>query len=241
MAVVYKHIKLSDKTLFYVGIGKALKRAYSKCDRSVHWHNIVNKHGYEVVFIEKDISWEDAKKKEIELIKEYGRICDGTGILINQTLGGDGCNGYTHTEQWKLENSIRNKGKIIPPHQIEILKKRMTNRVVTLETRKKISETLKNKPHKVRPVKSKKEDLRWINKDFINKKVDKNQIEEYIKNGWSIGRYLTSDQNIKMSKKGSSWMNNGVVEKMVSFDEINNFLKNNWSEGRIIKNAIFTS
>ena len=55
-----------------VGIGTTIKRAHTKKSRNDHWHNIVNKVGYDVEIIYEDISWEEACEKEIELIKKYG-------------------------------------------------------------------------------------------------------------------------------------------------------------------------
>ena len=43
MAYVYKHIRLDNNTVFYIGIGsdKKYKRAHSKCDRNLHWKRII--------------------------------------------------------------------------------------------------------------------------------------------------------------------------------------------------------
>ena len=44
MAVVYRHTH-DDGTIFYIGIGKKLKRAYTKDRRSPIWKYAVNKYG----------------------------------------------------------------------------------------------------------------------------------------------------------------------------------------------------
>jgi predicted GIY-YIG superfamily endonuclease len=92
---VYKHIRLDTNEVFYIGIGnqKNYKRAYSKHNRNLHWKNVVNKTEYIVEIVKDNLSWEDAVKLEIELIKKYGRSDLNEGTLVNMTDGGDGvCN-----------------------------------------------------------------------------------------------------------------------------------------------------
>jgi hypothetical protein len=48
MAIVYQHRRLDTNEIFYIGIGINKNRAYSKSGRNKHWHNIINKVGYEV-------------------------------------------------------------------------------------------------------------------------------------------------------------------------------------------------
>ena len=90
MAIVYRHRRLDNHKVFYVGIGKTEKRAYNKWDRNTYWKNIVSKHGYNIELLAKNLSWEDACELECFLIEEYGRKDLGTGQLVNMTDGGDG-------------------------------------------------------------------------------------------------------------------------------------------------------
>lgn len=92
MAIVYKHVRKDSNEVFYIGIGSDPKRAYSKANRSNYWHNIVKKVGYEVEIIQEGLTWEKACQEEIKLIAEYGRVDLGTGLLVNQTNGGEGLN-----------------------------------------------------------------------------------------------------------------------------------------------------
>lgn len=101
MAIVYKHIRLDKNEVFYVGIGKTEKRAYSKNYRNKYWHNIINKCDYKIELIYENLTWEEAQYKEIELIKKYGRIDLKSGSLVNMTDGGEGALGYKHTEEKK--------------------------------------------------------------------------------------------------------------------------------------------
>lgn len=90
MAIVYKHFRKTDNTLFYVGIGRNISRAFSKRSRNELWKNIVRKNDYYVVIVIRDIPMEEAIVIEKELIEENGRIDLNTGILANMTAGGDG-------------------------------------------------------------------------------------------------------------------------------------------------------
>jgi len=89
VAIVYKHIRKDTNEIFYVGIGTNLRRAYTKKSRNCYWKNIA-KNGYVVEILHKNLTWEEACIKEVELIKQYGRKDIGTGILANMTDGGEG-------------------------------------------------------------------------------------------------------------------------------------------------------
>jgi hypothetical protein len=109
MKQVYRHIRLDSNEIFYIGIGDE-GRAYKKTGRNKHWKNIVNKHGYKIEIIYSGVTIEFAIEKEIELIKKYGRIDIGTGILVNMTDGGEGCNGIIHSHETKEKLSNHFKG-----------------------------------------------------------------------------------------------------------------------------------
>ena len=91
MAIVYLHRRKDTNEVFYVGIGKDYYRMGRKANRNQYWHNIVNKYGYTKEILFKNITWDEAIKKEIELIKKYGRKDLKTGCLVNITRGGEGC------------------------------------------------------------------------------------------------------------------------------------------------------
>lgn len=111
-AYVYTHTRLDTNEIFYVGIGTQdnYKRASRSHNRTNYWNNIVKKCGWRVDIVFDNLSWEDACKKEIELIKKYGRIDLGTGTLVNLTDGGDGSLGLKHSEKTKLKMSKTRKG-----------------------------------------------------------------------------------------------------------------------------------
>ena len=114
MAVVYLHKRNDTNEVFYVGIGKTLKRAFGKYSRTKYWKYIVEKVGYTVDILVSDTPWEDACKIEKLLIEKYGRKDLGLGKLINMTDGGDGSIGRVKSEDERLKLSIANKGQNNP-------------------------------------------------------------------------------------------------------------------------------
>lgn len=102
MAIVYIHKRKSDNEVFYVGIGKDEKRAYSKHSRGKFWKSYVSKYQYNVEITHRDIIWEEACVIEKYLISFYGRRDLGLGLLVNQTDGGEGIIGYNHKENAKV-------------------------------------------------------------------------------------------------------------------------------------------
>jgi len=114
MAYVYRHIRLDKNEPFYIGISdNDMYRATTKRCRNILWQRIVAKTDYEVEILMDDISMEQAKEKEVEFIKLYGRIDIKTGSLANLTDGGEGTVGrkYTPTKKHKENLSKAHKGK----------------------------------------------------------------------------------------------------------------------------------
>jgi hypothetical protein len=98
MAYVYRHIRLDKNEPFYIGIGSDKERCYVNVRRNKHWHSITKHTEYRVDIIFDDLSTEEAKEKEKELIALYGKKSNG-GLLVNITDGGDGCWGVKATEE----------------------------------------------------------------------------------------------------------------------------------------------
>ena len=109
MAVVYRHTH-DDGTIFYIGIGKKLKRAYTKDRRSPIWKYAVNKYGLNVEILHDDVSWNEAGQIEMDLIKQYGRKAFEEGTLVNLTEGGEGRLGLKASEETKAKMSKSHMG-----------------------------------------------------------------------------------------------------------------------------------
>jgi hypothetical protein len=96
MFYVYEHIRNDTNAIFYVGKGKN-ERAYRVNNRNEYWKNIVNKTGYTVRFVVKDVDEELAYLVEEERIDQLKRL----GIkLTNLTLGGEGASGGENHHMW---------------------------------------------------------------------------------------------------------------------------------------------
>ena len=110
---VYEHIKASNGEIFYVGKG-CKKRAMDRKYRSLHWNNIVKKHGFKVNFLVKNIDEELAFFVEQERIDQLKRI----GVnLCNKTDGGEGSSGLVMPQSAKDRISQIHKGNTIPLEQ----------------------------------------------------------------------------------------------------------------------------
>ena len=152
MAIVYEHLRNDTNEVFYVGMGRFEKRAYSKEYRNKFWNHIVSKHGHTINIIHKDLSWEDACKMEKLLIEKYGRRDLGKGNLVNMTDGGEGALGLICSEESRLKMSKANKGEKNPnfgkTHSEEVRQKiseAQKGKIISEETRKKMSKAQKGR------------------------------------------------------------------------------------------------
>jgi len=111
MAYVYRHIRLDKNEPFYIGIGSDItyKRANEKARRNNIWKKIVAKSDYEIEILFDDITYDEAKLKEIEFINLYGRLDLGNGTLANLTDGGDGT--INPSQETRDKISKVNKGR----------------------------------------------------------------------------------------------------------------------------------
>ena len=144
MSIVYRHRRLDTFEVFYIGIGKTEKRAYSKKSRNKWWKNIILKTEYSVEIIIEDISWKEAQEVEVLLISEYGRRDLGLGNLVNLTNGGEGTQGIIVSDKTKQNMSISATGRKHSEESKE--KNRIASSNVSEET--KLKRYLKNKGKK---------------------------------------------------------------------------------------------
>lgn len=141
MFYVYAHYKKSDNSMFYIGVAKSEKRFTSSKSRNNYWLNITKKHGFYYKILFKYEKFEECFIKEKELIKTYGRIDLGTGILCNMTDGGEGVLNLSLESRLKISNKLKNK-----PKSDEFKKNcsiRFLGKSLSQETKNKISKTHK--------------------------------------------------------------------------------------------------
>ena len=179
MFYVYAYLR-KDGTPYYIGKGKG---------RRIDAPHIVAMPPKERrVFLQENLTDSEAKNLEIELILFWGRKDIGTGILRNQTNGGEGFD----TEELKRRKWFRN---IITGEESHASK---TPQGEGWEKGRfaSNSETLKSKK------------LSW----FTNGSESR-QLEE-CPEGWWLGRTFDSS-SYSERRNDFFWINNGVVEKQV--------------------------
>lgn len=111
MHLIYFHCKADTHEIFYVGQSKTLRRANSSRGRNFLWHRTKNKHGFYVKIFRVGLTKAEVDLLEIAFIKQFGRIDNGTGILVNRTDGADGTNGVLDSPETRLKKSISHLGK----------------------------------------------------------------------------------------------------------------------------------
>lgn len=148
MPYVYRHIRLDKNEPFYIGIGSDkpyYKRANEKARRSKFWKKIIAKTDYEVEILFDDITFDEAKIKEIEFIKLYGRKDLNTGCLVNLTDGGDGLINKVYTPEYRKNLSNSMKGRILSEEHKNKLRAYKLGVPISPEARLKISKANKGR------------------------------------------------------------------------------------------------
>jgi len=151
MGVVYQHRTKDTNQIFYIGIGKDIYRPYSTKSRNKYWHNVVNKHGYNVELVAEEL-YSKCKQLEVMLISLYGRRDKGRGPLVNQTDGGEGTKGLIHTKE-HTDNFIKSATGLKRSEEMrEKLRLANVGKVHSDTTKNKMSIAHKGKPHKSRNI-----------------------------------------------------------------------------------------
>jgi hypothetical protein len=192
MAIVYQHKRLDNNELFYIGIGKTEKRAYSKNGRNRYWNRIALKVGYKVEIIFEGLTWKEACNKEKELIKEYGRKDLNTGILVNMTSGGEGTLEILKTlsDEHKKNISLAMIGKFQSKEKKEKLRVARASQVFTKERNTKISKSVaelwKDPVYKAKVKRT--TGMKRVHKGGVEKLIIPDLLFSYLKDGWILGR-----------------------------------------------------
>jgi hypothetical protein len=142
MAYVYRHVRLDNNEVFYIGIGSDSKgkytRANAKNNRNIHWTRVVSLTDIRVDIISDGwVTWKEACEMEKFWIGYYGRRDLGTGSLVNLTEGGDDAPILLGER-----NGMYGKG-----YKLVGEKNGMYNKTHTEEARKAMSDSRAGKPN----------------------------------------------------------------------------------------------
>lgn len=216
MAYVYGHKKIEDNQFFYIGIGSDLhyKRANEKTRRSEFWKRIAKKYKYQVVIICDNISYDEAKNKEIELIKLYGRLDNNTGILCNMTDGGDGTKNKVITQEYRKKLSISAKNRDNSAAYKRMQEGRLKYKM-TEEHRSKVSKFMKSRP--------------------VTKKMKEKSVENMLLKNPSRGRLGINSINYKFDIE--CYINNKLIHIFHGVHEAARNLKLNASKISAVLNG----
>lgn len=186
MAYVYRHIRLDKNEPFYIGISKHKYRPFSEKGRSKYWKRIICKTNYRVDILFDNLTYEQAKEKEIEFIKLYGRKDLNKGCLVNMTDGGEGTlNIIVSQEARNLRSKNGKKRKGI---------------ALSKETKRKISESKKGVKQTIQAIENRKNGRllsgykhsdEVINKIRTTKKLKGSPLSKVVLN-YSTGIYYES-------------------------------------------------
>lgn len=82
---------------------------------------------------------------------------------------------------------------------------------------------------------------KWVNKNGKNFYVEENELEEYLKNGYSIGMFKTEKMkkanHSSYSTLGTVWVNKDGKNKSVKKELLDEYLNDGWKRGHIFKSA----
>lgn len=168
---VYAYLRSKDSitakagTPYYIGKGKG-----SRINDDHKYIPVPNSELHRVK-LETNLSEIGAFAIERRIISWYGRKDIGTGILLNRADGGQGAAGYKHTAAAK-----------------SLIKKGNTGKLVSSETRQKLSELNKNR--------------------VVNNETRKKHSDRMIgRHAWNKGRHQTEEQLLanSLSHKGIQW------------------------------------
>ena len=167
---IYRYIRLDSNTPFYIGKGLGKRYRERTSGRNIYFKRIVKTIPYRVDIIVSNLSEDQAFKKEIEFIKLYRSfgLCEA-----NFTNGGEGSSGRKMSEHTKSKLKEANK-----------------NRVLTDETRTRMS---KSQTGRIGPNKGK---TPW------NKGKPQTEETKAKLSASHMGKFVSDETRLKMSKGG---------------------------------------
>lgn len=167
---VYVHKVATTGAVFYVG--KGIKTRYKSLERSNFWKKVSKKYGIVIEIIQDRLQEWAAFELEKDLIALHGRRDLNLGYLVNLTDGGEGQSGSIQTLESKIKRSKKLIGRVFSDSHKELISLANRGRVLSKESRDKISDSRKKYTGVNHPMYGKKKSL-----ESIEKTVNKNKIK----------------------------------------------------------------
>lgn len=207
---VYAYLRKKDLTPYYIGKGTR--------DRAIQPHSVkVPEDHSRIIVVAESLSDIGALAIERRLIRWYGRIDLGTGILRNLTDGGDGAAGRVHTRSARAKISHANSARVWSAHSKEKVRVANQGKKYSAETN------------------AKKGACR--NRVFIHQgneclRVESSELAVYLANGWVRGRQKSVNLANNTGKRTITNTVSGEI-RMVLPKEVEQFLAQpDWVLGR---------
>jgi len=142
MFYTYAYLR-EDKTPYYIGKGSG-KRVFVP-HKGRNGKIVISVPSKErILILKENLTEEEAFKHEVYMINVLGRKDNNTGILRNQSNGGEGSSGHVKSEEWKKMQSERMKknNAMHNPECLEKMRKKQTGKKQSEETiSKRVSKT----------------------------------------------------------------------------------------------------
>ena len=114
---IYAYIRLDRNNYFYIGKGTGNRCYEHHTGRNKHFKNIINSIDYKIEILYDNLTENEALELEVKTIHDLvfnegysieinGYNTKNENHLVNQTWGGEGVSGYTHTEEERKKCSL---------------------------------------------------------------------------------------------------------------------------------------
>ena len=80
----------------------------------------------------------------------------------------------------------------------------------------------------------------WIHNGKESIKIKKEQLEEYISNGWCKGRIIQNKENIIKANQNKSWINKNGKTKLIYTKDLEQYLNDGWERGKLHNSPTYT-
>jgi hypothetical protein len=143
MFYTYAYLR-EDRTPYYIGKGNGNRMFVNHKGRRGTVIKVPSED--RILVLKENLTEEEAFRHEIYMISVLGRKDLGTGILRNQSDGGEGATGHRKSEDWKKNQSeyLKKNNPMYNKESLEKMRKSQTGKKQSKETIQKRKETIEN-------------------------------------------------------------------------------------------------